>query len=430
MESDIRFIDFDKYCPVCKFKDVCESDKLCDSCLETPAREGSEKPEKFEPITEEINPGYFNKIKRVKDYLYEVWYDGFDTEYAMKYLESRGDLYFGACSSVRNGNWYGRNLDWVYDESAEFVVHTPRLFNKFASIGVAGGIGKLTDEFVKSGEKDDIYKLVPFMLQDGINEYGVIANMNVVPLDKGKNISEPKRYLKYKFPGLMLVRCILDHFKTAKRAVEYIRDYISVYFPEALHKQGYELHYMVADKDNTYVLEFVNNEAVIIDISDKPYLTNFYIGEVIFNQDLTVYTPETQDAYHNAIITNKITPRGSGLERYNDICENYARGNSKAGMRSLMDGLIYTKAYTAPSDIPELPFWYTEFVGVRDLTVASDISEYEPVVEIAREYFSERSRSDGGKTWQTVHSSVYDMENRKLYLITQEEGREYSFELR
>lgn len=47
MENHDKLVEFDKYCPTCKYKDVDESvpkETKCDECLETPARLNSHKP--------------------------------------------------------------------------------------------------------------------------------------------------------------------------------------------------------------------------------------------------------------------------------------------------------------------------------------------------------------------------------------------------
>ena len=43
-----KFVDFQKYCNVCKNKDVPETDDPCNECLEYGARENSTKPINFD----------------------------------------------------------------------------------------------------------------------------------------------------------------------------------------------------------------------------------------------------------------------------------------------------------------------------------------------------------------------------------------------
>lgn len=385
------------------------------------------------PVTIEDKYGYYDDIAKAKDYLYIVHYNALDYHYALNYYKRGGDFSIGGCSSIRNGNWYGRNLDWMYGERAEFVVYVPQIGLRNGSIGVAGGLSALTDSFVKSGEYSSLYKIVPFQMYDGVNEHGVFANMNVVPLDKGSNVTQPLGDTVDEICATMLVRYILDYFAAAKTAVEFIRDHVKVYFPEALHEMEYELHFMVGDEKNTYILEFVDNRTVIIDVSEssnsilagKQYITNFYMDQVVLNSDGKVYTPETQTETENAIDTNKITPRGSGLERYNYIVEDYWKGSDKDGMRQILDNLKFTRTYsTSPSFAS--PIWYTEYVG--NLKVNSKPEEFVPLIQYWGEKFADRSRATE-ETWQTVHSSVYDIKERKLYLVTQEDGKELTFSL-
>lgn len=385
-----------------------------------------------ESVRADADAGKFNgkSVKtastvKVEDYLHEISVDLLDYDYAYSYFEQQKkatlDANYG-CSSVRNGKLYGRNFDWLYDESVEFIVKTPANNGMHGTIGVAGRLPALTKEFVESGEWHDDYKILPFMIADGINDAGVVCSIHVAPADKGMTTGTvPAVQKKVEMCSLMLPRLILDKFSSATAAVEYIRDYVSVYMPDKLCDMGYEVHFMVADGSNTYALEFIDNEAKIIDISGNPYMTNFYLYGMSRNADGTVYTPATQDADHNAIATNGITEHGSGLERYNLIVAGFGSANTAAGMRGLMDELEYTNMYKRDTE----PFWYTEYVGGQN-TVASQTSDFESVISSTISNYNNRTRGDG-KTWHTVHSSVYDIAARKLRLKVQEGEVEHEF---
>lgn len=375
-------------------------------------------------------------IKKIKDYLFETYYGVIDYGNAYAYFASQADpIDMGACSAARNGNWYGRNLDWTYDENAEFIVHTPHVAGRYASLAVAGGIPGLTNDVVTSEEYNALYKIVPFRLYDGINEHGVIINMNVVPTDNGTNVSIPTEQEEVTISAQMLVRYVLDYFKTASEAVDYIQKHMKIYFSNSLHDHNYELHFMVADEEKTYLVEFAENAAIVVDMSDdadsniagKAYMTNFYLNDITLNDDGTVYTPGTQTADYNAKDTNGITDCGAGLERYNYIVDAYDSANTKDGMRAMMNGLKYTRTYSTATDAAE-PVWLTEYVGVLGLTVISDPEDFDAVVQYAGGLFNDRTRTDG-LTWQTVHSAVYDIENRALNIIVQEDDEELEFAL-
>lgn len=451
-ESKEKEVLYFKYCRYCSFKNVAEDEDPCHDCLNQPWNADSHKPihyqQAYNAHPEKDILGYYKTIKKIKDYVYEVWYDEIDYYNASLYFSKLKDFQNYGCSSIVSGNWYGRNLDWFYNNQCEFIVHIPKINNRHASIGIAGGISKLTNDFVMSKEYSDLYKIIPFQMQDGINDCGVFANMNVVPTDKGKNKkSIPTKGTAKLLSSLMLIRFILDHFESAHEAVNYIKDKVSIYFPKALHDMDYEVHYMIGDANDVYVLEIVDRHVVIL---EHNIMTNFYLDGVVPNEDNTVYTPETQfdraflvdeperylvtntidNTYiiskgfykENAMNTNHITQYGSGLERYNIMVE--ANVTSKNDMRALMNSLTYTKSYLPDTD----PYWYTEFAGTRGLTVASEVEEYLPVVEIAQHMYQTRTR-EGSDTWQTTHSSVYDIENKDLYVIFQEDGEELKYSI-
>jgi len=52
MDASYRIVDFENYCPLCKFKDLEENKEPCEECLSTPMRQYSRKPEKFEEAEE------------------------------------------------------------------------------------------------------------------------------------------------------------------------------------------------------------------------------------------------------------------------------------------------------------------------------------------------------------------------------------------
>lgn len=376
---------------------------------------------------DEVNA--YAELTKIKDYLYETYYTECDYSYAKKYFETRRvPVTIGACSAVKKGNFYGRNLDWTYDESAEFIIRMPRIGNRYASIGVAGTDNTLTNSFVDSGAFSKNYKLLPFRTLDGINEYGVTVNVNVVPNDKGINKeSIPLIEKRETICNLMVVRYILDHFQSADEAVSYIRDYVAIYPLSTMEEMGYESHWMVADKQKTFALEIVENQIVVIDITDKPYLTNFYLDGVTFNEDGSVYYPAISDATHNAKITNGITDNGCGLERYVKILNNYALiPDTSEGMLNFMyNELKYTKAYNGgdPAGIGE---WNTEFVGIDNLTVASAPAAFAPTIAASHDKFLNRSRDPSSKyygTWQSTHTVTYDLNNKSLSIIIQEDNQ-------
>lgn len=420
--DNYKFVDFDRYCPRCKHQPKAGTLEPCDVCLDFPTRLYSHVPEYFDEAIPEPKKvkGMPTALRRVTEYLYEADYADIDYDAAKEYLKKDADLAMpGACSAFKYEDYYCRNFDWTYDNSAEFVVNVQpsKESGRYKSKGMAGGIKIFTEEFVKdnANDKNELYAILPFLMRDGINERGVFAEINVVPTwdPENKNTSVPEISEKNQISALMLVRYVLDNFSTAYSAVMYIKYFVSIYFPKALHGMGYECHWMIGDKTNTYCLEIVDNEVVITDIAAIPYMTNFHLYNVEFNPDGTVYTPDTQDETHNAVDTNYIHPLGAGLERYNFIVNMI--DSDYFDYIDILKGLHYTNAYN-----PVLR-WLTEFVGLHGLQADSDPEDFEPVLESAHEVFLNRDRNTG-TTWQTCHSAIYNPETYNMVISIQEDG--------
>lgn len=368
-------------------------------------------------------------LTKIEDYLFQADYDSIDYDYAREYfLTKNPEAIPTACSSVRAGNWYGRNLDWHYDHNAEFAVRTPTYDGRRAVIGVSGGLNGLTNAFVESGAASDLYKILPFYLQDGINEDGVFCNTNVVPTDKGiTTLTTPQIKERSRICTLMIPRYVLDNFSTAEEAVEYLKNYASLYTPKALLAMGYETHFMIGDANKTYVVEIVDNVVVA---HEHGIMTNFFIDGVTFNEDGTVYTQYDIEDGHLPTRDSGITPYGSGLERYNTIVSALNAWGSEVTeqrMTNLMHNLFFTNAYK-PS---HTPWWYSEFVTDKyGITVDTPIDS-EVLRDIVHKYFdifTHRSR-DAADTWQTTHMSIYDIEGRTLHLRVQEGSTKHTITL-
>ena len=372
------------------------------------------------------------RIEHLRDYLFEAWYGQLDYPFAARYFDAKAPqpASGGACSSIRAGGYFGRNLDWTFGEQPTIVVHTAAHGGRFATLGVCGAVTGLTDARLMSGVRCDETRIVPFMLVDGVNEKGLCVSVNVVPHnDKGDNSEVlPAVQERMSLCTLMLPRFVLDNFATAQAAVEYLRDYVRLYHPATLIGMDYEQHFLICDAAHSFIVEFVDGELCILDASGNPYITNFHVSGVTFNQDGGVVTPETQTAEETACTANGITEHGSGLERWNIIAAGHATAGTAAGMRELLDTLMYTRSYET-SSAPATPRWNTEFVGVRGLRADSPAEDFDDVQHDAGEMYTERTRTDGN-TWQTVHSSIYDMASGTLRLVVQEDtAHEYTFAL-
>lgn len=336
------------------------------------------------------------KLSKVTDYFYEVYYDDYDYELAEKFNRKTNNSHLGACSSVRNGNFHGRNYDWYYDENVEFIVHTSAKNGRHASVGIATMVPGTSVEFVENGLYTDGYQILPFRVVDGINDAGVAININVVPfgdmpLTTGTNPDGDDMYF------VSIIRYVLDYADSVDSAIELLKS--KNIYAQNTDKKHEEGHFMISDKDKTVIVEFVNNELVVVENAN--IMTNFY---------LSVYK----------------TPHSAGIERFNILQENYDMASTEDGMIALLKKVWYSNAYNRNT----LPFWYSEFTGdfspkYKDVTITSSLEDFEPVINEAVSLFNQHERN--GKTWRTTHTSVYDLENKTLTLIPQESGVEYKF---
>lgn len=343
--------------------------------------------------------------RKLKQYLYEATATGLDYNYAYNFFEHENpQVPASGCSAVRIGNFYGRNFDWQYNRQASFALHVPAHAGYFASVGIAGSVPNVLDE----NEDEWNTAIIPFFLQDGVNEHGLTVSTLVVPSEGNENRSVPTVSLRDSVNGIMLCRYILDRYKTVQEAITDITEHVEIWFSDFLHEMGYEQHWLIADENETYALEVVDNDICTREINA---LTNFLIDGVTLNDDGTVYTPATLGE-GSPTTDNGITDHGSGLERWNIIAQH-----STGTMQQLMDRLKYTNAY---SDVG----WHTEFVD-GDLHCDSPVSDFTEVEATAQAEYQRRTR-DNPVTWQTVHSAVYDISKRSLTVVVQEDGEDIS----
>lgn len=370
----------------------------------------------------------YDKKEDVAEYLYYFEYSNLDYKKQMK--EFHNNFYPKmACSSVHNGNFYGRNLDLYYNNDMEMVVRTTSADgddylsgHRFATIGVSCGLDEFTREFLEKNAYSKNYEILPFEIVDGINEKGVVCNINVVPVgDRGNTTASiPAIEAKMDLCSLMIVRFVLDNFETAKEAAEYIGNYVSIYNPKLANLE-YEYHFMIGDKNDTYIVEIIDNHNVVTKANERPWMVNYHYAGTIFDENNKV-----------DYLTSNLSPHASGLERSNLIADNFANASTFDGMKDLMcNKLKYTNAYTRDTN----PLWYTEFcadltdteLGI-DLTLEAIVNpETKPLVEAYVDYaigkFNERGeRRPKHGVWETTHTSVYDIQNKTLHLWVKEQN--------
>ena len=358
------------------------------------------------------------EMTKITDYLYEFEAEGYGTEAPVALLTDNGPVTFG-CSAVRNGNFYGRNLDLNINEICEFVVRAKATeTRKYASIGVANPVFQaITNEKVNAGLTDEELKSIPWMMMDGINDAGLVCNINVVNMyDIENNIHSHTNPSKPRIMIMNLVRALLDNCGSVAEAKEFINNHDITPIPEELGDL-WDCHIMIADADNTVIAEFTGEKGSEVKYIETNIMTNFY--------------------NHLYEAAGEYPPHACGVERYEILKAGYDSGNTMEGMWELLKKVQYTQTYKESTE----PFWCSEYYDVIpsfdehpvEYWTKEKILEQEmPATEVeAYKVYEENGKYDPElNLWFTAHNSTYDIADRTLWLTIRENyEKHYEFKL-
>lgn len=390
----------------------------------------------------------YSGYNKLHDYLVELTL----TDYNYKdYVKARKGSAYGidggapACSAVCNDRYFGRNTDLTYDDSVLAVTRTPAGKGRFASISVG---------FLRSDIKDITQKLnaLSYTVLDGINENGVAVNCNMYDQpntethggyikSEGTNPGKPTLSLP------AVVRYVLDNAKSAEQIVKVLQNDVNIVCNDtAEFKDFFGLHFMIADKNDHFIVEFVGNKAVV---SKDTVMTNFFntlhdkaLAEGHKDTDgngVETFVKDGADANYRQLYP-------MGVERYKILKQHYDEGKiSMQKMAELMQRVKYSQMYyTDGSDENRENYFYSE-----DATPAMGPAPAKTIKQIYDDkvghYNATKAKNDGmwkGRTWkdlrgrseyglwQTMNTSVYDLNELKLLLYVQEEyDHPYKFSL-
>ena len=324
--------------------------------------------------------GIKSGMKQLPKYLNELSFDSVYLADARAWYASHANDNLGGCSAVRKVGLLGRNYDWNYDEMAEFVVRVSAAkganedgSDRHASVGVANVRTGLTEAIVNSGEYSPLYRVLPGRTVDGINDAGVVAEVNVIPRDTTK---DPVQSEVRNLHAFEVVRHVLDHYASAAEAAAYVAAHY--YIPDG----DYSYHWMIADANGNYIVE----DGEVIDTETT--MTNYRVGV-------------SDDPYGNGYARRTILG-GTGT------------------VAELLEAVKFTNAYG--NGWP----WPDEFaavgVGTHGETDALKAWADEHVTPLLDEERKPKARGNG--CWQTVHSSIYDFAAKTLSISVQEDFSE------
>lgn len=359
--------------------------------------------------------------KKITDYFYEISYDSLDYDFADYYTRKYKLSANAKCSGVHKGVIRGRNLDWYCNNSCTFLIRTNTGKHKVLAIGGTAFdamapeiIDPLNPKFVDSGKYSDCYKLLPFVITDGINDAGVCISSNVVPVgDYGttKGTNPDKKDLNIN----LLNRYILDNADSVDHAIQLLQDRnIFASFSDELERED---HFMISDSTKTVVIEFCNNEMIVIDGTS-----------VVDDTDGQVINPCMMTNYYLKLGL-ALDSHANGVERINIIKDNYDSIEDEDSMLSVMKKIRYTNTYKEETE----PIWLSEFCAKTNeynLTYGMTLTEpekFDIAIEYARNLYKQGLRNS--TYWQTTHTAIYNLERKTLKICVQEKDAEYTFSL-
>ncbi|MBQ0033546.1 MAG: hypothetical protein KBT68_12230, partial [bacterium] len=332
----------------------------------------------------------------------EAWYEKFKVQGSKFKVQGFG--LNGGCSVLRRGNLVGRNFDWPLDEAAEFVVRVSCSSSRHGSVGIATLGTNLTERMVTSGRHTDLYSVLPGRTVDGINDAGLVAEVNVIPYDPA---SSPTQSVTRTLHAFGVVRYALDNFGSAREAAEYVAAHY--YIPEG---SEYAYHWSFSDAEGSWIVEDGKCALATPQQTMSMSMTNFRIWWIARFLD-----PETGRIDRAALAAED--PYGTGVERFEAM---YGTEDVAAAL----EAVCYTKTYLAATE----PRRISEFAesGVARVDESAALSNVAARV-IAAWPGREAARKQG-VWWQTVHSSIYDIEKRALSVAVQEDfGKRYVFQV-
>ncbi|XQP55992.1 MAG: carcinine hydrolase/isopenicillin-N N-acyltransferase family protein [Mycoplasmoidaceae bacterium] len=390
----------------------------------------------------------YHDLKHIAPYLHEIVYDDYRED--VKYETIDDSEAFG-CSSVRLGNYYGRNFDYVYNDTPEFVVRVKanKQLHRHESIAIATHFG-LREKKLLNGQYHKQLELVPNLTMDGINDAGVICSSNVVSMEPNKEVltaeTKPGEGKK-KLHALFIPRYVLDNASSAEDAVNKLTNDVNIF---GNLKKEMNLHIMIADKTKTYVVEFFKKkdsnhnhfDVVAEEKSDNwnnptSIMTNHYL-----NTDQATFTNEEKFGNERLELLKKHYPQTQ--DQYN----NFGFDDMVALMRNVQFSKAY-RIHTDPSEkatsqIPmgktgydlELSEWYSEKVKQKDIATweesktPSQQSDFWQDLFVGfdqlKEDFAEKVREEANPSyWITTHNTTYHWDWEKneglLSVIVQEQ---------
>lgn len=291
-------------------------------------------------------------LRKLGGYIYEVTFDKLP-----KYTPSNAFSAFGCTSYVKDKKLY-RNLDWSYNETAEFKI----IFKDVEGISFIDG---LNDGNILG--RNALISQLPYRICDGKNGAGLMVSTHVLFNDFNYYGSGEKDV-----PITMLPFTVLTTMTKVDELSEEVENLLAnAEITTGMQDQELLIQVLVTDGTKTMLFTPTEDGYEYIDISSNPKLTNFKWVDrpAVFRTD------------------SDIQLRPTGIERWNMI-----------DVGASLEELRFTLAYESPTRL-------SEFIGLRNTTKYTPEEELMRIYEGAHSIYSRRTRNS--ETWQTMHSVIY-----------------------
>lgn len=365
-------------------------------------------------------------FKKIGNNIYETTVSNYDYDYLLTQRYTNIDYLNGGCSAIRKGNYVGRNFDFVYGDIATLIVRTPHTNDRLATIAVTSGFFWFTNDAINKGIDDSKTKILPLCVLDGINEKGVMVEINCVnAADVGGKTTSTNQGAP-KLSQSVVVRYLLDHATSADNAISLLRekDIVSQLDMDVmgLTSKGFEVHFLISDSEKSYVVELdsrANGTSKMVVLQNTTIMTNFYL--------------------HLADIPNgTYSDHAVGVERYKKLVDNQNSVTSLTTCKEIMESIRYSNSnrldgeydpalkngYTCYSDHPEFGDNEINYANYKE-----HIPELERKMIVEGEYTNKFIRGEVTENpdmlWCTCFTSCYDLVNKCFDIALYERYNQY-----
>ncbi len=375
---------------------------------------------------ENDNSVKFNEYKKIAPNLYEVTVDNYDYDYLLKEGACNNSSAPAGCSALRAGNFLGRNLDFIAGDVPEIIVKTPAKKGRYASVGMVGALMWLDGNTIESNQDEDAKQLIPLALVDGINEKGLVAELNCVNAVDVGGLTVKSNPGKKEISKFCLIRYLLDNAASADEAIELLKnsDVVVARDVLGLAAANYDLHFLIADKDKTYVVEFNNTkpdgEKMIV-LPNEPIMTNFYLHLANYTKGSFPAHAEGVERYRKLVAQKRAIKSVADMKR---VMQSIRYSNSSRQDGVYAPGKDFSNRFTCFSDnsVPDNP----EVIYANYKEHIPELLSVMKNMEIeTTNLLKDPKMYNPNSLWVTSHNTVYDIENKTMSVAIYERFNKY-----